>query len=78
VVAAHPSVAEAVVVGVETKVQGEELVKAVVVPRADMDDKDLIGFCQQRLANYKVPQLVEFREEIPKSPLGKILRKYLI
>ncbi len=39
---------------------------------------ELIGFCQQRLANFKVPQVVEFREEIPKSPLGKILRKYLI
>jgi len=78
VVVAHPSVAEAVVVGVETKVQGEELVKAVVVPRAEMDERDLIGFCQQRLANFKVPQVVEFREEIPKSPLGKILRKYLI
>jgi long-chain acyl-CoA synthetase len=78
VVGAHPSVAEAVVVGVETKVQGEELVKAVVVPRAEMDERDLIGFCQQRLANFKVPQVVEFREEIPKSPLGKILRKYLI
>jgi long-chain acyl-CoA synthetase len=78
VVAAHPNVAEAVVVGVETKVQGEELVKAVVVPNAEMDERDLIGFCQQRLANFKVPQVVEFREEIPKSPLGKILRKYLI
>ena len=78
VVGAHPSVAEAVVVGVETKVQGEELVKAVVVPRAEMDERDLIGFCQQRLANFKVPQVIEFREEIPKSPLGKILRKYLI
>ncbi len=78
VVAAHPKVAEAVVVGVETKVQGEELVKAVVVPNDEMDERDLIGFCQQRLANFKVPQVVEFREEIPKSPLGKILRKYLI
>jgi len=78
VVVAHPGVAEAVVVGVETKVQGEELVKAVVVPSAEMEEGDLIGFCQQRLANYKVPQVVEFREEIPKSPLGKILRKYLI
>jgi long-chain acyl-CoA synthetase len=78
VVVAHPNVAEAVVVGVETKVQGEELVKAVVVPNAEMDERDLIGFCQQRLANFKVPQVVEFREEIPKSPLGKILRKYLI
>jgi long-chain acyl-CoA synthetase len=78
VVVAHPSVAEAVVVGVETKVQGEEVVKAVVVPSAELEEGDLIGFCQQRLANYKVPQVVEFREEIPKSPLGKILRKYLI
>jgi len=78
VVGAHPSVAEAVVVGVETKVQGEEVVKAVVVPKAEVEEGDLIGFCQQRLANYKVPQVVEFREEIPKSPLGKILRKYLI
>ncbi|MEA2401280.1 MAG: long-chain acyl-CoA synthetase [Thermoleophilaceae bacterium] len=78
VVIAHPKVAEAVVVGVETKVQGEELVKAVVVPNDELDERDLIGFCQQRLANFKVPQVVEFREEIPKSPLGKILRKYLI
>jgi long-chain acyl-CoA synthetase len=78
VVVAHPKVAEAVVVGVETKVQGEELVKAVVVPSDELDDRELIGFCQQRLANFKVPQVVEFREEIPKSPLGKILRKYLI
>ena len=39
---------------------------------------ELISFCQERLANFKVPQVVEFREEIPKSPLGKILRKYLL
>jgi long-chain acyl-CoA synthetase len=78
VVIAHPKVAEAVVVGVETKVPGEEQIKAVVVPSDEMDERELIGFCQQRLANFKVPQVVEFREEIPKSPLGKILRKYLI
>jgi long-chain acyl-CoA synthetase len=78
VVVAHPKVTEAVVVGVASKVQGEELVKAVVVPGDELDERELIGFCQQRLANFKVPQVVEFREEIPKSPLGKILRKYLI
>jgi long-chain acyl-CoA synthetase len=50
----------------------------VVVPTDEIEERDLIGFCQQRLANFKVPQVVEFREEIPKSPLGKILRKYLI
>jgi len=78
VVVAHPQVVEAVVVGVGTKVQGEEQIKAVVVPSDELDERELIGFCQQRLANFKVPQVVEFREEIPKSPLGKILRKYLI
>ena len=60
------------------KVAGEEVVKAVVVPSDEVDERELIAFCQERLANYKVPQVVEFREEIPKSPLGKILRKYLI
>ncbi|MBN1527762.1 MAG: acyl--CoA ligase [Thermoleophilaceae bacterium] len=78
VVGAHPKVGEAVVVGVPGKVAGEEVVKAVVVPSDAVDERELITFCQERLANFKVPQVVEFREEIPKSPLGKILRKYLI
>ena len=60
------------------KVAGEEVVKAVVVPSDTVEERELITFCQERLANFKVPQVVEFREEIPKSPLGKILRKYLI
>ena len=62
----------------QSKVAGEEVVKAVVVPSDEIEERELIGFCQERLANFKVPQVVEFREEIPKSPLGKILRKYLI
>ena len=78
VVAAHPKVEETVVVGVPGKGPGEELVKAVVVPSEDCEDKELIVFCQERLANYKVPRIVEFRDEIPKSPLGKVLRKYLV
>ena len=77
-VVAHPKVGEAVVVGVQSKVAGEEVVKAVVVPSDALEERELISFCQERLANFKVPQVVEFREEIPKSPLGKILRKYLI
>jgi long-chain acyl-CoA synthetase len=78
VVVAHPKVREAVVVGAEGRVEGEELVKAVVVPDEDVDDRELVEFCRERLANFKVPQIVEFREEIPKSPLGKVLRKYLV
>jgi long-chain acyl-CoA synthetase len=78
VLVAHPKVREAVVVGVRGRVEGEEIVKAAVVRGDDCGERELIEFCQKRLANWKVPQLVEFREEIPKSPLGKILRKYLV
>jgi long-chain acyl-CoA synthetase len=78
VLATHPKVREAVVVGVRGKVEGEEIVKAAVVAGDGCEERELIAFCQERLANFKVPQIVEFREEIPKSPLGKILRKYLI
>ena len=78
VVEAHPSVEEAIVVGVPGKVEGEEAIKAVAVPSEDCDERELIAFCRERLANFKVPQVVEFRDEIPKSPLGKILRKYLV
>src|SRR3954451_7872903 len=78
VLAAHPKVREMVVVGVKGRVDGEEIVKAAVVPVNGCEPRELIAFCQQRLANFKVPQIVEFRDEIPKSPLGKILRKYLV
>lgn len=75
----HPAVADAVVVGVDTEVAGEQRVKAVVVPAgAEPEQRELILYCRDRLANFKVPQALEFREEIPKSPLGKVLRKYLV
>jgi long-chain acyl-CoA synthetase len=75
---AHPAVAESVVVGVDTEVAGEQKVKAVAVLEGECEERELIAFCRERLANFKVPQSVEFRDEIPKSPLGKVLRKYLV
>jgi long-chain acyl-CoA synthetase len=78
VLAAHPCVGETIVVGVKGEAEGEETVKAVVVPNGDCDESELISFCRERLANFKVPRTIEFRDEIPKSPLGKILRKYLV
>jgi long-chain acyl-CoA synthetase len=74
----HPGVAESVVVGVDTEVPGEQKVKAVAVLDGECEERELIAFCRERLANFKVPQSVEFRDEIPKSPLGKVLRKYLV
>jgi long-chain acyl-CoA synthetase len=78
VVEAHPGVREAVVVGVDGREGADQLVKAVVVPDGELEEADLIAFCQERLANYKVPRVVEVRDEIPRSPLGKVLRKYLV
>jgi len=78
VLESHPAVAESVVVGVDTERAGEQRVKAVVVREGECDEGELLAYCRERLANFKIPQGVEFREEIPKSPLGKVLRKYLV
>jgi long-chain acyl-CoA synthetase len=75
----HPAIAEAVVVGVDTEAPGEQRVKAVLVASgAEPEPRAITVYCRERLANFKVPQEIEFRDEIPKSPLGKILRKYLV
>ena len=78
VLAVHPKVAQVVVVGVDSGVPGEELIKAVVVPAGDCQERELIRYCRERLADYKVPTRVEFRDEIPLGTGGKVLRKYLI
>jgi long-chain acyl-CoA synthetase len=77
----HPAVADVVVVGAAGSA-GDQVVKAVVVPRHAADERalrtELLALCRAELAVHKVPRIVEFRDEIPKSPLGKILRKYLV
>jgi len=74
----HPAVQESVVVGIPSAIAGEELIKAVVVAASPIEEEALIEHCADRLASFKVPALVEFRDEIPRSPLGKVLRKYLV
>ncbi len=73
----HPLVDEAVVVGVPSGAAGE-VVKAVVVTSSPCDASFLADHCRGKLAEHKRPRIIEFRPEIPKSPLGKVLRKYLI
>jgi long-chain acyl-CoA synthetase len=72
----HPKVADCAVVGRETA-YGGHMVKAFVVTSGEVDKEELMQFCKAGLAEFKVPKAVEFRGEIPRSPLGKILRKYL-
>jgi long-chain acyl-CoA synthetase len=78
VLAVHPKVAEVVVLGVESDVPGEETVKAVVVPAGDAQERELIRYCRERLADYKVPSKVEFLDELPTGPGGKVLRSQLL
>lgn len=73
---AHPGVSESVVLGVMGH-QGRELVKAVIVPREECTAQQIQDWCSGKISDYKIPRIVEFRHEIPRSPLGKILRKYL-
>jgi long-chain acyl-CoA synthetase len=74
----HPAVDEAIVVGVSRETAGEEAVKAVIVPSDDCEEHELLSLCRERLANFKVPRTIEFRDRIPRSPLGKVLRKDLV
>jgi long-chain acyl-CoA synthetase len=75
----HPSVLECCVAGVADAYRGET-VKAYVVkrPSADVTEEDLDKFCRERLAAFKVPRLYEFREALPKSAVGKVLRRALL
>jgi long-chain acyl-CoA synthetase len=72
----HPKVLEAVVLGVPSP-YGDERVKAVIVARERCAEAELIAHCRGRIADFKVPSLIEFRESLPKSPTGKIRRGLL-
>jgi long-chain acyl-CoA synthetase len=79
VIASHPAVAEVGVAGVPDAVKGEA-VKAWVVLRAGQSvlEEDLQRLCKEMLAPYKVPSEIEFRSELPKTMVGKILRRELV
>jgi len=74
----HPAVMEAAVLGVKDPVRGE-VPKAFIRLKdgAKMSEQELIDFCKQRMASYKVPRNIEFLPELPKSPTGKILKRLL-
>ena len=60
-----------------TDENGVETVKAVIVPTGGLQRKDIAEFCRDRIAEFKVPRIVEFRDELPRSPTGKVLREQL-
>ncbi len=77
VLSKHPAVLECAAVGVRDETSGE-IVKMFVVPRdASLTEQAVKDYCREHLTAYKVPRLVEFREDLPKTNVGKILRREL-
>jgi len=77
----HPQVLEAVVAGIPHAVRGDETVKAYIVAKDENDMptvESIREFCKQHLAPYKVPREIEFRKELPKTMVGKVLRRVLV
>lgn len=75
----HRGIKEAAVAGVPDEYRGET-VKAYIVPKEGytLDPGEIMQFCRQHLAAYKIPRLIEFRSDLPKSLVGKVLRRVLL
>lgn len=77
VVCSHPDVVEAAAIGVPDEKSGEAVKVFVVAGKQSLTKEDIISHCKQNLTGYKMPRYVEFRDELPKSNVGKILRREL-
>jgi len=77
VVSLLPKVFEVAAVGVPDEKTGEAIKLFVVKKDPTLTEEEIVEYCRQNLTNYKVPKLIEFRKELPKSNVGKILRKDL-
>lgn len=72
----HDFITEAAVLGI-TDNDGKESVKAVIVSEGELKKEDIIKYCRDRITEFKIPQIIEFRNELPRSPTGKVLRGQL-
>lgn len=77
IVALHPKVNEVVAVGIPSEVSGESIKVYVTKKEESLTREELRNHCRQHLTGYKIPRDIEFRDELPKSNVGKILRRVL-
>ena len=74
----HPKILDAVSVGLPDPYRGETVKAYIVLKEGETaTPEEIIAFCREKLAAYKVPKMVEFRDSLPKSAIGKVLRKVL-
>ncbi|KPV47576.1 hypothetical protein SE19_00460, partial [Acidiplasma aeolicum] len=74
----NPRISECAVIGIRDEHRGET-VKAIIVRNDNtLTENDVINFCRDKLAVYKVPKIIEFRDELPKTLVGKIDKKLLV
>ncbi len=72
----HPKIMEACTVGIPDDYRGETIKAFIVLKEGETcSPEEIIAFCKERLAAYKVPRIIEFIDELPKSSVGKILRR---
>lgn len=75
----HPKVREAAVIGVPDTKYGESVKAFISVKEGEeLTEEEIIQFCKENLAKYKIPRSVEFRDEMPKSLVGKVLKRVLV
>jgi long-chain acyl-CoA synthetase len=77
VVAAHPGVLECAVVGVPDAHSGEAVKLFIVRKDPNLSGEDMMAWCKEELTGYKRPRFIEFRDTLPKTNVGKILRREL-
>jgi long-chain acyl-CoA synthetase len=77
VISSHPGVLESAVIGVADERTGEAVKAFIVKKDPNLTAEDIVKFCHEQLTNYKVPKQIEFRTELPKTNVGKILRRQL-
>jgi len=77
VVSSHPKVLEVAAIGVPDDKSGEVVKIFVVKKDSSLKKEEIIAYCKENLTGYKVPKHVEFRSELPKTNVGKILRREL-
>jgi long-chain acyl-CoA synthetase len=77
VLASHPGVLEAAVIGVPDEHSGEAVAAYIVRKDPALTEGDIRAYCKDNLTGYKIPRRVVFRDSLPKTPVGKVLRREL-